>query len=311
MTERQRADRDPGECRVAGRVDDQVGGHHVRRGEIELGLGHVYGLVDTGQRQDEAVEMDAVPDRDEASVNVVVACARISGRRRQVHLHRIRWPGRGDFKLRGLEFLTLERGVVSVKDSWQVVLRCRRSRHLLTDPVRLALESVTRLADLQPRRRPAGGIARPLARMSDRALLDHMGQLMGEQPAALGRSRGVGAGGEDDVAPDGVGPRMHGLGRRGCAGLAVHAYVTEVVPEAGFHERAGGCVERLAAVPQRLVDDGWGCGVGAVSGGLAPHGRTRRHYLHTLGPCHITHRRGGYGSGEASARRRPSARSGG
>ena len=60
---------------------------------------------------------------------------------------------------------------------------------------------------------------------------------------------------EDDVLPDGVGPRVHGLRRFGCPGIGVYAHPAEVMAEARLHECASGGVQRLARRPQHFVNN--------------------------------------------------------
>ena len=106
--------------------------------------------------------------------------------------------------------------------------------HLAGDALSLTLASVARLADRAGRASAAG------------RLLDHMGQLVGQQQPARGGRRLVLRAAEEDVAADGVGVRMQPLGRLCGVAIGVDPNVAEVCAEPRLHERAGCGVERLA-----------------------------------------------------------------
>ena len=87
------------------------------------------------------------------------------------------------------------------------------------------------------------------------ALLERMGELMGEQRASGLRMRREGAAAEHDVVADGVGARVDGARRLRRAGVRVHAHAREVVAEARLHEGACRRVQRTAARRHDVVDD--------------------------------------------------------
>ena len=85
-------------------------------------------------------------------------------------------------------------------------------------------------------------------------LLHDVRELVGQQPEprpGLGR---VPPEPEDEVAPDGVGPRADRPGRRRRQGARVHANAAEVVAEAGLHPAPDGRLEGTAGRAQHGLD---------------------------------------------------------
>ena len=82
-------------------------------------------------------------------------------------------------------------------------------------------------------------------------LLDHMRQLVGDQPLAVRRRRRVFGGAEYDVAANRVGAGLHRVRSRGRRPIGVHAYMAEVVAEARLEERARGLGQWRAAAGGR------------------------------------------------------------
>jgi hypothetical protein len=98
------------------------------------------------------------------------------------------------------------------------------------------------------------GPARSVQQVDAGLLLDHMGELMGEEPASGFRVRRVFADAEDDVRMDREGPR--GQRRRGLGGfrIRVHPHAAEVVAELASGGCSGGRFKGLTARSEDLAN---------------------------------------------------------
>jgi hypothetical protein len=85
-------------------------------------------------------------------------------------------------------------------------------------------------------------------------LLHDMGQLVGNQPAALRFARLVLSCSEDDMFPQGVGQAVDHACRIGRPFIGVHPHAGEVVAEATLHERSGSLIK----LPPRGLHNGVG-----------------------------------------------------
>ena len=83
-----------------------------------------------------------------------------------------------------------------------------------------------------------------------------MRQFVGQQALAITRSGRVLTRPENHVPTYGIGPGVHRSGRFCCPGVTMHPYLAEIMAETGFHEAAGGRVQRLAGRAQHVVDNG-------------------------------------------------------
>ena len=83
------------------------------------------------------------------------------------------------------------------------------------------------------------------------ALLDHVGELVGQQPAALAARRRVAPLGEHHVMPDGIGMRRDRARR---LGVRVDAHVREVVAELLLHLGTQTRLERAPGTRQHALD---------------------------------------------------------
>jgi hypothetical protein len=79
-----------------------------------------------------------------------------------------------------------------------------------------------------------------------RALLENVGQLVREQPAAGAGGWSILVAGEYDIMTDGIRPGLNVSGRLGGTRVTVNSHVAEVGAEARLHERPGLSVERFA-----------------------------------------------------------------
>ena len=82
--------------------------------------------------------------------------------------------------------------------------------------------------------------------LRDPALLNDVGQLVGEQFLPVQASRLVLLMREDDIAAHRVGQSIHRTGRFRCPGIRMDAHPAKILAEAGFHETARSRVERLS-----------------------------------------------------------------
>ena len=76
-------------------------------------------------------------------------------------------------------------------------------------------------------------------------LLERMREFVSEESAPVITRRRILVGVEDEVASHRVSARIHGARGFSCARISVDPHVTEVVPEAWFHEPARRGIERL------------------------------------------------------------------
>jgi hypothetical protein len=88
------------------------------------------------------------------------------------------------------------------------------------------------------------------------ALLHDMGELVGQQHAALGRGGAVEVLAEYDVGADGIGQSTDGT--RGCGGrgVAVNLHGGKIVTQARLNELAAGGIEGMAGGMKHLAHDG-------------------------------------------------------
>lgn len=112
----------------------------------------------------------------------------------------------------------------------------------------LPLEAVRRIADLDP---PGGRRARHRAGL----LLDDVGELVRQHPAAVVGLGTVLVGLEHDVAAHGVRVRLHGLRRLRGPAVGVEPHVAEVVAQAGLHERLRRLLERASPAGREDILD--------------------------------------------------------
>ncbi|MUL63098.1 hypothetical protein BOO86_01365 [Mycobacterium sp. CBMA 234] len=98
------------------------------------------------------------------------------------------------------------------------------------------------------------------------ALLNHVGQLVAQEPSTVGCVRRVEPFAEDDVLTDGVRVRVESARRVVCSWAGVYPYRTEVEPESLLHASADGVVQRRAhphAVETFVRRRSWQAGGGA------------------------------------------------
>src|SRR5579875_1242676 len=135
--------------------------------------------------------------------------------------------------------------------------RASRGEHRRGGALRLLLEAVGRIGDLDAARRRRA-VDRP------RALLHDVGELVRQGPLRLRSPRLEVVGVDDDVVAHRVRGRLHRLGR---PAIDVEAHVREVRAEVLLHRGARRVVERRAAAPDDVVDRRAGLVVALEVGG--------------------------------------------
>src|SRR5262249_5266107 len=124
-------------------------------------------------------------------------------------------------------------------------------RHLLGRLLGLALQGGVSALLLSPGRRRALYAGRLAL-----ALLDDVGELVGDEPPTLLRRGAVLARAEDEIPGAGVAERAHRAGRLSGAVVVEPPPPAEVMPEPRLHHPAHAGLQRLPARPRRLLRPG-------------------------------------------------------